>query len=249
MKRYVYIGFLTAFLVTALAAQPAWAQAVPRPNSLVRAWLASQTERGRDVGRVTLTEEAEWTVDGPFGVRRIGWTATTEGGPEVDGWQREPISMTANGRPIPLERWQELEKQRRGMVGPYATGVARAVLQLHTLIATMRPSGETVRATLAGVPCWRVELVPRRPRDAVERYTLWFAQDEGHLVRSRALIRAPRNDQPFLITTDYTRAQGFDVPERRLMEGTTKIKRRRRTYTVLFKYEAFYTDYRLFNKE
>lgn len=216
---------------------------------LVRTWLASQAERGGHIGRVALREQAEWIIDGPFGVRSIGWEAGVSGGPDTDGWHREPIAVTANGRPIPLTRWPDLDRQRRGMMGQHAEGVARAVIQFHRLIANMRPSGEAVRETIDGVPCWRIEMVPRRPRDAVERYTLWLDREAGHLVRSRALVRAPRTDRPFLITTDYTRVDGFDVPSLRLMEGTTKTRRRRRTYTVLFKYEAAYSDYRLFRKE
>ena len=249
MKRFVYIGLLAGCLTAGLAFAPAWAQNPPRPQPLVRAWLASQTERGRDIGRVELREQAAWTVDGPFGVRSIGWEADVSGGPETDGWQREPISATSNGRPIPLVRWQNLDKQRRGMMGPHAEGVARAVIQFHKLIANMRPSGEAVLEIVDGVPRWRVEMVPRRRREAVERYTLWFDRDVGRLVRSRALVRAPRTDRPFLITTDYTRVDGVDVPSRRLMEGTTKMKRRRRTYTVLFTYDASFDAYRFFRKE
>lgn len=249
-RRFIYIALLASCLIAAgLTVHPAWAQNAPRPGMLVRAWLASQAERGGTIGRVKLHERAEWTIDGPFGVRSIGWEASVSGGPDTDGWQRDPISVRANGRPIPLTRWPDLDQQRRRMMGPHAEGVARAVIQFHRLIANMRPSGEAVHEALEGVPCWRVEMVPRRPREAVERYTLWFDQDTGHLVRSRALVRAPRTDRPFLITTEYTRADGFDVPSRRLMEGTTKTRRRRRTYTVLFKYEAAYSDYRFFRNE
>ncbi len=246
MKRLVYIGLLAGCLMAGLAFAPAWAQNAPRPRALVHAWLASQTERGRHIGRVELRERAEWTVDGPFGVRSIGWEAVVSGGPDTDGWQREPISVTANGRPIPLTRWQDLDKQRRRMMGPHAEGVARAVIQFHKLIANMRPSGEAARETVDGVPCWRVEMVPRTLREAVERYTLWFDRDTRLLIRSRALVRAPRTDRPFIITTNYMRIEGVDVPRRRLMEGTTKTRRRRRTYTVLFKYDASYAHYRFF---
>ena len=58
---------------------------------LVRAWLASQAERGGTIGRVELRERAEWTIDGPFGVRSIGWEAGVSGGPDTDGWQRETL--------------------------------------------------------------------------------------------------------------------------------------------------------------
>lgn len=245
-KHLVYIILVSGLT---LWTAPARAQEAPGPRTLVRAWLAAQAERGRDLGRVELREQAQWTVDWPFGVRRIGWVAEVSGGPDADGWHREPISLNANGRRIRLGRWPALEKQRRSMLGPHAEAASRAVIQLHQVIANMRPTGEATAEMIDGVPCWRVEMVPPTRREAIERYTLWFARTEGHLVRSRALIRAPRTDRPFIITTDYTRVEGFDVARRRLMEGTTQTKRRLRTYTLLFKLEAAYTDYRFFRRE
>ena len=249
MRRLVHIGLLAGCLMAGLALTPAHAQLAPRPQALIRAWLAAQVERGGHIGRVELREQAAWTVDGPFGVRSIGWEAVVSGGPDTDGWNREPISITANDRPLPLTRWPDLDKQRRGMMGPHAEGVTRAVIQFHKLIANMRPSGGTARETIDGVATWRIEMVPRMRREAVERYTLWFDRKTGRLIHSRALVRAPRTDRPFLISTDYTRIDGFDVPGRRMIEGTTKMRRRRRTYTVLFSYDASYTDYRFFGKE
>ena len=65
-KHLVYLVLLSGLMLL-----PAQAQEAPRPRTLVRAWLASQVERGGDIGRVELHERAEWTVDGPFGVRHI----------------------------------------------------------------------------------------------------------------------------------------------------------------------------------
>jgi hypothetical protein len=142
-----------------------------------------------------------------------------------------------------------LEKQRRSMLGLHAEAASRVVIQPQQVIADMRPTGEAAAEVVDGVPCWRVEMIPPTRREPIERYTLWFARTEGHLVRSRALLRAPRADRPFIITTDYTRVEGFDVARRRLMEGTTQTRRRLRTYTLLFKFEAAYTDYRFFRRE
>jgi len=239
---FASIGFL--LLCLALLPATAHPQEMPRPRTLVRAWLADQAERARDVSRVDVQERAEWTIDGPFGVRRLGWVADVSGGPDVDGWHREPRSAHINGRAIPLTRWLELDEQRRSMMGPYAEPATRAVLQLHRLIASMRPTEEAVPEDIDGVPCWRVEMAPRALREAVERYTLWFDRANGLLIRSRALVRAPRTDQPLIITTDYMRLEGFDVPRRRFMEGTLRTRRRLRTYTQLVQYEATFSDYR-----
>jgi hypothetical protein len=241
---------MTKYLVILLLAtgsvmlSPVYAQEAPRPRLLVRTWLASQTEHGRDIGRVELQEQAEWVVDGPFGLRRIGWVAAVSGGPDADGWEREPLSIQANGRSVPLHRWRALEQQRHRMMGPEATRAARAVLPIHALVASMRPADEASREVVDGVSCWRIDLVPRLNREPVERYTLWFDRNQGQLIRSRALVRPRRLDQPFTITTDYSRVEGVDVPIERLIEGTTQTKRRLRTYTLLFTYQATYTDYR-----
>lgn len=245
MTKYLVAIFLAA---SALMLPPAQAQDAPRPRVLVRTWLVSQAERARDIEHVELTENAEWTVDGPFGLRRIGWTATVSGGPDTDGWERTPLSIHANGRPVPLQRWEAMEQQRRRMMGPQAEVAARAVLNLHALVAEMQPAGDATRETIDGIPCWRVDLVPRRDPEPVERYTLWFDQRRSNLVRSRALVHTRRMPQPFTVTTDYTRIEGFDVPRHRTIEGTTQTQRRLRTYTLLFKYDATYDTYRFIRK-
>ena len=92
---------------------------------------------------------------------------------------------------------------------------------------------------------WRLEVVPRLENRPVERITLWFTQQGQRLHRSRILVQ-PRNGQPpILLTTDYTRLEGLDVPANRRIEGTVQTKRRMRTFTMLFVYTAAYSDYRL----
>jgi hypothetical protein len=98
------------------------------------------------------------------------------------------------------------------------------------------------------MPTWRVELVPRTQGEALQRYTLWFDRAQGHLLRTRAIVRTERNDTPFTINTSYTHIDGFDVPSHRRMEGTTQTKRRSRTYTLLFEYEASYDQYRFIRR-
>ncbi|MFQ5571095.1 MAG: hypothetical protein ACE5G0_15555 [Rhodothermales bacterium] len=245
-KRLVCIVWLSSLMLSATVGQ---AQDAPRPRTLVRAWLMAQTERGRDLARAELRERAEWIIDGPTGVRRIGWVAVVSGETGTDQWHREVRSVQADGRRVPRRRWPQLERQRRSTMGPQAEAAARAVIQLHTMVNRMQPVGQAVREMVNDTPCWRVELIPRNDQVPIERYTLWFDRAQGHLVRSRALVRARRQERSLLITTDYARIEGFDVPRHRRLEGTTQMKRRLRTYTILFRYQATYSDYRFFRKE
>ena len=223
---------------------PVAAQNVPRPETLVQAWAASQGPRADALGRVELVEHGEWMIDGPFRLRRTAVVSRVAGGRGTDGWQREPVEVTVDGQPVPLARWQELDERRRELLGAPAERAARAVVILHDALGQLEPAGETVLDGRA----WRVELVPRDRREPLERYTLWFDRQQGHLLRSRAIARARRTDRPLVVVTEYARVEGLDVPRRRHIEGSTQMKRRLRTYTILFAYEARYEDYRFFNR-
>lgn len=243
LKSISYIVLLGGLMLGTVVVQ---AQDAPRPNTLVRAWLTAQSQRARDLERVELQEQAQWTLDGPFGVQQTQLLANVVGIPDSSDWQRTPISVRMNDQDVPPERWIELEQRRRSLMGSQADKAASMIVQLHRLIGRMRPAGPVAPDDVAGIASWRVELVPRNPQEPIERYTIWFDQNNGHLIRSRALVRARRAESPFIITTAYTRVQGFEVPARRRMEGTVRTRRRMRTYTMLFTYEAVYTDYRFF---
>lgn len=229
-------------------ALPLAAQEAPRPGVLLRGWLASQDAMASNLARVALREEAAWTLDGPFGVRRLLTLAEVEGSTGDEAWQRRVLEVEVNGRRVPRERWEQAEQQRRRLMDPRAETAARAVVQIHQLLAKLRPAGDTSRDALDGVRCWRIELVPRNRREAIERVTLWFSRSDGHLARSRVVVERRRGAMPFIVTTDYRRVEGLDVPRRRHIEGTTQMRRRLRTYTILFTYEATYADYRFFRE-
>ncbi|MDX1548811.1 MAG: hypothetical protein R3247_17565, partial [Rhodothermales bacterium] len=60
--------------------------------------------------------------------------------------------------------------------------------------------------------------------------------------------RPRRSERPLVVVTEYARVEGLDVPRRRRLEGSTQMKRRLRTYTVLYSYQARYDDYRFFRR-
>ena len=224
------------------------AQEAPRPEVLVRAWATGLEAWATDLSRIELRERSGWVLDGPFGVRRIHRVARVTGRPDTGEWERDPVRVEIDGRRVPLRRWHTLDERRKTLTGPRTETAAREVLQLAVLLHKLRPADQTRPARIDGVPAWRVELVPDAPGDPLQRYTLWFDRAQGHLLRSRAIVRTERNDTPFSISTSYTRVEGFDVPSHRRIEGTTQTKRRRRTYTLLFEYEAFYDQYRFIRR-
>ena len=243
MRRHaLHIAVLLALAV------PARAQEAPRPETLVRAWAASQGAHADEIEGVTLREHSEWTIDGPFRLRRTRLVADVHGERDGEGWARDPVEVAIDGRPVPLERWQQWERQRRQLLGPRTEEAARTVILLHDMLEHLVPAGGAVPDALDGVPAWRVELVARTAREPLDRYTLWFDRQRGHLLRSRAVARPRRSERPLVVVTEYARVEGLDVPRRRRLEGSTQMKRRLRTYTVLYSYQARYDDYRFFRR-
>lgn len=245
--RYQIIHSLL-FVLCCLPAVSVEAQEAPRPEMLVRAWAEGLEARAVGLSRIELRERSGWVLDGPFGVRRTHMVARVTGGPDPGGWERDPVRVEVDGRRVPLRRWRTLDERRKALTGTRAETAAREVLQLALLLNELRPADRTRPARVEDVPAWRVELVPHARSEALQRYTLWFDRAQGHLLRSRAIVRTERKDTPFTITTRYTRVDGFDVPSHRRIEGTTQTQRRRRTYTLLFEYEAFYDQYRFIRR-
>ena len=239
------------FLLVILCLSPAVsveAQEIPRPEVLLRAWAAGLRAQAADLSRIELRERSNWVLDGPFGVRRTHMLARVTGGPDTGGWERDPIRVEVNGRRVPLQRWHTLDERRQALTGPRTEVAAREILQLALALDKLRPADRTQPERIHGVPAWRVELVSHIPEEAIQRCTLWFDQAQGHLLRSRAVVRTERNNTPLTINTRYTHVEGFDVPSHRRIEGTTQTQRRRRTYTLLFDYEASYDHYRFIRR-
>lgn len=234
------------FAVLLLGVIPVQAQDAPAADSsardLLRQWHTAQAERLDRVERFTAKEAAAWTLDGPFGTQAMEMTAHITG--TQGDWDRTVASVRVNGRPVVPERWERMRRRRQHLAGPEAEAMTRSVLQLPRLIRWMRPASRPTEEVLDDQQVWRFDLVPERPRSVIERLTLWLAPD-GYLLQSRALLRPRRHPAPFIITTDYTRIQGLDVPAYRHIEGIVQQRRRERTFSMLFDYTATYTDHEL----
>ena len=219
------------------------AQQAPPVERLLRQWLTPQAERARSLIRMDMTESASWTLDGPFGVEDVHVEASVAAGPAVNGWQREISSVTARGRQIEPARWEQLERQRTTLAGRGRNIITRGIFQLPRMLRQMQPVGQVVPEVIDGVPCWRIDLVPRSERWPIDRMTLWLAQDDPHLLRSRLLNGKEDGSLPSVITIDYSHVDGFDIPRHLHVVGSTQRKRRMRTFTMLFEYDAFFSDY------
>lgn len=258
--------------VLAAAARPACAQPggrrPPDAEGLVRTWLEDRRARAEALGGLSFEEDATLTVDGPFGSSTTEVEARYVADRDADPvWRREVVSVTRNGRPVPPLMRERLGDRARVLLGPaLRPEVPTGVLDL--VLPRMRPLGrlspETVDGAERPVAAWRVDLVPRgnAPRGAgpLERMTLWFARDDAadasgdaegnaegngpRLVRTRLLVRPRPSADPYRIVTTYQRAGGFDVPAARHLEGSTRTRRRRQTYTLLVRYDATYDAFR-----
>lgn len=236
---------LFLLLTLLLAAAPAAAQEGVRPAPLVRAWAEAQRSAAAPVQAVTLVEEARWTLDGPQIRQRVEAAFDVEVQLRPPRWDRRLRQAVVNGRPAPPPQWERLERRRRDLMGPRTEPLLQSPSVLFRLLEGMEPAGAALPEAVDGRPAWRVELVPRGRPGPVERMTLWLHRDASALLRSRLFVHTERPGAPFVVETAYARFEGLDLPVRRRVEGTVEMQRRLRTFTLLYRYDATYGDYRL----
>ncbi len=258
---------LCLFFVLLMCAGPAFAQ--PAPEALVRTWISEQVEAAADLAHAAVTERAVRAADSPFGSRRVESETHLSGTPgQPETWTRDLRALRTNGRPVPPAQRERLERRHRGRLTPPGTPPGRggsapdprkrrpgsfvlpgeealltpAPLPLH-LVRRLRPTAPPAAAEADGVPAWRLDAVTRTSGTVLDRATLWFERAGGRLLRSRLVLRPPRMSGPVVVTTEYARIEGLDVPRRRRAEGAMQMRRRLRTFTVLYTLDATYEDY------
>lgn len=235
---------LLSCLLGVLLVAPVMAQAPPRPGALIDRWLDAQRRRGGDIDQIQVRERARWVFDGPTGTRETRAESIAHADRGRLRWDREPLHVKVDSRPVPPGRWRRLERRYHMLVGPPAADAARMVTHVPWMLPRLRPVGTARPDVVDGRPTWRVDAVPQNAPPFIERYTLWFDERDDRLHRTRALLHGPPGDAPIVVTTDYDRVEGLDVPRHRHIEGVARARRRVRTFTVLYQYDALYDDYR-----
>ncbi len=228
---------LFCFLLLPLAALAGQAQPT---DEVVARWQAGQERAARRVSAITCVEESNRRLDGPSGTREILTVSRLHMGLGEEHLKRELLRVEMNGRPVP-----EREQHRvvRYLQHGRRDGAALAdVLYAPALLAALRPEGVPRPDALAD-GALRLDLLAPPPHP-VERVTLWFTPRGDRLVRSRLLARHRPDDAPLVVETEYRRRGGLDVPHHRHVEGSVLVRKRSRTFTMLYDQQIAYRDYR-----
>jgi len=221
-------------------------QAQPDAETLLRAWRASQVERGRALSHVAFIERAVREADSPFGTRRMVVENEVAGNPDRNDWTRTILALRVDGRTPPKARWDAMEERWHDFTRPEFTRLSQAVLLPQRFLNEIKPIGDVAEESLEGLPVWRVDAVPASADSPVEQVTLWFDRDSGALARSRLRLhtRSRRGTTNLDAVIDFIRVEGLDVPRQRALEGTVRTRRRGDVFTILVSLDATYHDYR-----
>lgn len=233
------VRLLVLFLVLtapgAIAAQPT--------GAFVRAWADAQQRAADDVAVVRMEETTERTLDTGFGARRLHVEAALAGLPG-GAWRRTVRAATVNGRPIPPERVERLEDGfHRRMGDDRLLDALLLPAPLLRRLQPLRPRGEA--DAVFGRPAVRFDFAARGDAP-VERVSLWFEPDERRLLHARVVLARPRpadRAAHLVVTTDYARIDELDLPVRRRLDGSVRMRRRSRAFTVVVDAESRYANH------
>ena len=150
-----------------------------------------------------------------------------------------------NGNRVPEDRLAEFAGRWSRFardLGQEST--AFADLRLRMLQRT-RPTGRPERERHDGRDVFRVDLISTVARLRIDRITLWFDADEGHLLRSRTIFRPRAERTTLIVETAFRRLGGLDVPVQRRIEATVQRKRRLRHFTTIVTVDSEFEDFRI----
>ncbi len=229
--------FLSMLLLVLLAASTGVQAQTRPPETLVERWVASQERAARRAGDVRCREESLRRIDSPKGAREIHTVSrlhSRAGTPHLD---RDIEHVAVNGRAVPAEEQGRIVRYlRHGRSG------AGSLTDMLTLFGPlMRPlvPEELPRADPLAGGSMRADLLGS-PGGGVERLTLWFDARSERLLQSRLRVRHDPDAAPIVVETHYRRVRGLDLPERRSVEGTMQVRRRSRSFTLLYKQTLTY---------
>ena len=245
MRLRYSLSILTLLVLVSFC--PAGAQPAPNGAEILAAWQSDWERSLRSVRSVSYVETSSRTIEGPRERNRFGATVDVRfsSGSGMDRIMRRSVF---NGRRVPTRRINALDRRMRRAYGAGFDWVRRPPPMAARLAGIVRPTGRMVADNVGDVRAWRVTTVPGQANDRIERVIFWFAQaaDRPRLLRMRIVGRVPAvagrvRGGSAIITTDYVRTRGLDLPRRARAEVVIQQLRRGHVFTVLLNAETTYS--------
>lgn len=234
-------------LLALLGAYPAGGQPAANGAELLAAWRSGWERSLQSVRSVSYVETSSRTIEGPRERNRFGARVDVRFS-SGSGMDRTVRHSEVNGRRVPTRRTNALDRRMRRAYGAGFDWVRRPPPMAARLAAIVRPTGRMVADNVGDVRAWRVTTAPGQANDRIERVIFWFAQaeDRPRLLRMRIVGRVPAvpgrvQGGSAVITTEYGRTGGLDLPRRSHAEVVIRQIRRRQVFTVLMNAEATYS--------
>ena len=240
--------FLSILALLALIGScPAGAQPASDGAEILAAWRSGWERSMQSVRSVSYVETSSRTIEGPREHNRFGATVDVSFSPG-SGMDRIVRRSEVNGRRVPAGRISAMDRRMSRAYGAGFDWIRRPPPMAARLAGIVRPTGRMVADNVGDVRAWRVTTVPGQANDRIERVIFWFAQaaDRPRLLRMRIVGRVPAvagrvRGGSAIITTDYVRTRGLDLPRRARAEVVIQQLRRGHVFTVLLNAETTYS--------
>lgn len=226
---------------------PAGAQPAANGAEILAAWQSGWERSLQSVRSVSYVETSLRTIEGPRERNRFSATVDVRFEPG-SGMDRIVRRSEVNGRRVPAGRISAMDRRMSRAYGAGFDWIRRPPPMAARLAGLVHPSAPMVADNVGDVRAWRVTTAPGQANDLIERVLFWFAQaeDRPRLLRTRIIGRVPTvtgrlRGGSAIITTDYVRVGGLDLPRHAQAEVIIQQLRRGHVFTVLLNAEATYS--------
>ena len=241
MHPYKIISLLALCLVTISAS----GQDTPDHEDILRNWFLSQRTAISDQDTLTYDEMAHWRIDAPFGSPALELNSNVRKNPFLARTWKRAVSARVNDRPVMPARLEEVKDRWQSNTRKQISEIIVEADPRPGLLQRMSSVSSVSRETIDDRSAWRVDVIRNDRRLLLERLTLWFDIQTGQLLRTRGIANSVQDGPSFVVTTNYENISNFDVPVRRFVEGSVRIKRRSRFYTVLISHTQEFSNFRI----
>lgn len=211
-------------------------------EKILHQWPTAQQKALSQTAYLTFKRQSKRVIDSPHGTHKTREKTEIYGRPSSDHWTHQFISATINGQPANEDQLERREQRWSSALKPYMNIINQINPVSPETVAQMHPSTPLEADTLNGVPVWSFNVVAPEEKELLERATLWFRQDTLQLEQSRAIYK-PTDGQSMVVTTEYIRVRGIDLPKRVHSEGILRYRRRLRSFTLLIETTALHDDF------